>query len=289
MAENKNPIVGSIPLILPLLVVGGGLGYAYAAKLFDPALAQALIFGLAFALGGALLGLQLQGAKKVGEALDHSGKIESDMAQKISDTVSSTYSDVASQLKGTQDALSKVTGSLESSLGGHSSSLENSVMSLTSKLDDTYTSGTDELKSALSLHAGSMKEAGGEWSREIMGSFQQHAEMIQSGVDAMTQLDGTMRKNLEESLRAHTDRIAATTEALSENLSAISDVSKNIEKMLHIQEAIDGALDTMMKSDEFQKTIARMSDHLVKSDELLKQATRPRQIQLVETRVDRNA
>jgi len=110
-------------------------------------------------------------------------------------------------------------------------------------------------------------------------SLQGHTERAGKALQDHTQRE-------DASLQGHTDRIATTTQALSENLSAIGDLGKNIEKMLHIQEAIDGALDTMMKTDEFQKTIARLSDHLEKSDELLKQATRPRQIQLVEARVD---
>jgi chromosome segregation ATPase len=313
---------------------------------------QALVYAVVFALGGGLLGLQLHAAKKLSAALEHSGQVESDLAKAVGDSVSSTYTGIADKLKSSHDALEKLTGKLESSIGSHSASLENTVLSLTSKLDDTYTSGTDELKSALSVHAGSMKEAGGGWSKEILSSFRQHSVMIQSGVDALTQLDETLRTNLEKALKAntdrlekalkanteqvekalqghtdraekslqghtdraekalqghteredaslqghteraekalqgHTDRIAATTQALAESLSAIGDLGKNIEKMLHIQEAIDGTLDTMMKTDEFQKTIARLSDHLEKSDELLKLAIRPRQIQLVEARVD---
>ncbi|MFP6906495.1 MAG: hypothetical protein VCG02_14840, partial [Verrucomicrobiota bacterium] len=298
-------------------------------------------YAVVFALGGGLLGLQLHAAKKMSAALEHSSQVESDLAQTVGDSVSSTYTGIADKLKSSHDALEKLTGKLESSIGSHSASLENTVLSLTSKLDDTYTSGTDELKSALSVHAGSMKEAGGGWSKEILSSFRQHSVMIQSGVDALTQLDETLRTNLEKALKAntdrlekalkanteqvekalqghtdraekslqghteredvslqghteraekalqgHTDRIAATTQALSESLSAIGDLGKNIEKMLHIQEAIDGTLDTMMKTDEFQKTIAHLSDHLKKSDELLKLAIRPRQIQLVEARVD---
>lgn len=353
MSENKNPMVGAIPVILPFLVIGAFLGYALKSPdLLPPPVVQALVYAVVFALGGGLLGLQLHAARKMSAALEHSSQVESDLAQKVGESVSSTYTGIADKLKSSQDALEKLTGKLESSIGGHSASLENTVVSLTSKLDDTYTSGTDELKSALSVHAGSMKEAGGGWSKEILSSFRQHSVMIQSGVDALTQLDETLRTNLEKALTAntdrlekalkanteqvekalqghtdragkaleghteradasfqshtertsttlqghtdrtgkalqdHTDRIATTTQALSENLSAIGDLGKNIEKMLHIQEAIDGALDTVMKTDDFQKTIARLSDHLEKSDELLKQATRPRQIQLVEARVD---
>ena len=353
MSENKNPMVGAIPVILPFLVIGGFLGYAMKSPDLLPApVVQALVYAVVFALGGGLLGLQLHAAKKLSAALEHSGQVESDLAQAVGDSVSSTYTGIADKLKSSHDALEKLTGKLESSIGSHSASLENTVLSLTSKLDDTYTSGTDELKSALSVHAGSMKEAGGGWSKEILSSFRQHSVMIQSGVDALTQLDETLRTNLEKALKAntdrlekalkanteqvekalqghtdraekslqghteredvslqghteraekalqghtdrtekalqgHTDRIAATTQALAESLSAIGDLGKNIEKMLHIQEAIDGTLDTMMKTDEFQKTIAHLSDHLEKSDELLKLAIRPRQIQLVEARVD---
>jgi hypothetical protein len=342
MSENKNPMVGAIPVILPFLVIGAFLGYALKSPDLLPApVVQALVYAVVFALGGGLLGLQLHAAKKMSEALQHASQVESDLAQTVGDSVSSTYTGIADKLKSSQDALDKLTGKLESSIGSYSASLENTVVSLTSKLDDTYTSGTDELKSALSGHADSMKEAGGGWSKEILSSFRQHSVMIQSGVDALTQLDETLRTNLEKAFKAntdrlekalkanteqvekalqghteradasfqshtertsttlqghtertgqalqdHTDRIATTTQALSENLSAIGDLGKNIEKMLHIQEAIDGALDTVMKTDDFQKTIARLSDHLEKSDELLKQATRPRQIQLVEARVD---
>jgi len=353
MSEKKNPLVSSIPVILPLLVIGGTLGYLLESGLVDASIIKAAVYALVFGIGGALLGLQLQNAKRVKESHDNSDSVKANLAKEVSDAVSSTFSEFSEAIKGTEKTLNKLTSEISSSLGGHTSSLDNTVSTLASQLSDTYGGAAEEIKAALSEHAKLLEGAGGNWSEEIMNCFREHAEMIQSGVEALSAAENEWRSGLDSALNAHTDRlsaaeaksnadlegsltghtdrliaaeakwqsdlegsltghtdrlaaaetkwqtnlegvltghtdrVAAATEALSANLSAISDVSKNIEKMLHIQEAIDGALDTMNKSDEFQSTIRRLTKHLEDSDELLKRASKPRQIQLVESRVDK--
>ena len=284
MSDNKSPIIISIIL----LVIGLALGYLMSGDILSANIVKALAYAVVFGLGGAILGLQIQTTKRIAETQQNTETVQADLAKEVSQAVSSTYADFSESVKSTEKTLSKLTGEVSSSLGGHTSTLDNTVNTLSSQLSDSYGSGANEIKEALTTHAGVLSGAGTAWSTEIMSAFQEHAKMIQSGVGALSNAETQWQSNLESALTAHTDRLTAATEALSENLTAISDVSKNIEKMLHIQEAIDGALNTMNKSDDFQATIKRLSKHLEDSDKLLKQAAKPRQIQLVESRVEKS-
>ncbi|NLG35347.1 MAG: hypothetical protein GX548_08340 [Lentisphaerae bacterium] len=76
--------------------------------------------------------------------------------------------------------------------------------------------------------------------------------------------------------------LAKSQDQVAEQLGRLSELSASIDNIFKLQQAVDGALQGVAVSDEFKSTLTELQRHLAASDELLKAASKPRTIRLVE-------
>lgn len=110
------------------------------------------------------------------------------------------------------------------------------------------------LQEALSQHAEQVHTAGGGWSSQIEGVLAQHADNLQS-----------------------------STQQLASQLDKIAALEQDIEKILHVQEAVDNTIKSVTTTEEFRETLAVLRNHVEESDKLLRSLAKPRKIRLVES------
>lgn len=76
--------------------------------------------------------------------------------------------------------------------------------------------------------------------------------------------------------------LAKSQDKVTEQLGRVSDIAGSIDNIFKLQQAVDGTLKGVAVTDEFTSTLAEFKKHLAASDELLKNASKPRTIRLVE-------
>ena len=299
MAETKSPFAAAIPVILPLAVLGGVLGYLIESGKFPLGpVAGALAVG--FGLLGAFLAYQGQLLRRLGAAAEQQQNVQTDLAKQVSDSVSSAQAGLADQLKGSEKSLKAVSDAL-TGIAGH--------------VTQAYSGGADKLAAVLQSHKEDMNKMGVVWADQIHGVFEQHQKMVQSAVNAMNSAGEDWRTKLLGGLKEQFDRVQTSMASIVENgealrgkliggmqeqasslstssrlltdaVNRLGALGQDIEKLLHVQKAVDSTLETISKTEEFKKTISRLSDHLVESDRLLREVSKPKTIRLVEQAID---
>jgi hypothetical protein len=81
----------------------------------------------------------------------------------------------------------------------------------------------------------------------------------------------------------HETALKDANKAVAAQLERIVQMSENIEKILHMQKAVETSLRSVSTADEFQQTLAVLRTHIEKSDRLLEEVTKPRVIRLIES------
>lgn len=277
MADQKNPLSQSIPLILPFVVIGGALGYFIESGMFKNWPLAALL-AAGFGLIGALVGILNQATSRLGESLNKGESGQSDFASKIADSVTSAQGAFIEQLK----ASGKTLEGVAKQFGQSAETSQQALGGFNSQLKDVFGGGKNEMQSALTQHSESMASLGKGWSDEIHNVFKAHRDMLQNALDEMKLNSENWRGQLETSLMAHADSVSKSTQTLTASLQKISEMGQDIDKLLHTQQAIDSTLENMAKTEDFKKVIDRLASHLEDADKVLAQATKPRAIRLVE-------
>ena len=299
MAEIKSPFAAAIPVILPLATLGGVLGYLIeSGKVPLGPVAGAMAVG--FGLLGAFLAYQGQLLRRLSTSMDQQQNVQTDLAKQVSDAVISAQAGLADQLKGSEKSLKTVS---------------DAMTGIAAQVTQAYGGGADKLASVLQGHKDDMNKMGVLWADQIHGVFEQHQKMVQSAVNAMnaagedwrTKLLGGLKEQFErvetnltaivdkgESLRDkllsgmqdHVTSLSTSSRLLTDAVNRLGALGQDIEKLLHVQKAVDSTLETISKTEEFKKTISRLSDHLAESDRLLREVSKPKTIRLVEQAMD---
>jgi hypothetical protein len=152
-------------------------------------------------------------------------------------------------LKNVEKALATVVTDLT---GGLSNNAE--------KLKTMFSSHTHDMDSSLSGAVEEIGKAGAAWGGHLKGVTGEHAEKLQ-----------------------------AATQAIAAQLDKIMALEQDIQKVLHIQEVVDGTLKSVAATDEFKKTLEALRTHIEASDNLLREVAKPKTIRLVETDEDEKA
>lgn len=115
------------------------------------------------------------------------------------------------------------------------------------------------------------------------GKFQSvfggHAEEVQN---ALQGIGGVWKDQIAGILSEHAQKLSESNTALAAELDKIAALEKDIVKVLHVQETIEGTLKEIAASEEFKATLEELRTHLQESDQLLREAAKPRTIRLVE-------
>ena len=100
------------------------------------------------------------------------------------------------------------------------------------------------------------------------------ARNTQSQADAAAQLSAAQQNSAEQLAKAQ-DKIA-------EQLARVTEIAASVDQIFKLQQAVDATLKGVAVTDEFKSTLVELKRHLSESDQLLKNATKPRTIRLVE-------
>ncbi len=123
----------------------------------------------------------------------------------------------------------------------------------------------------------------------ISGLGDQIKSSLILGLQAMETSSSRSAEKMGAALSEHAQKVEASANALGTQLMRIAELEKSIEKILHVQEAVEATMKSVSASEETSKLFAALREHLVESDKLLREASRPRLIRLVETDQDTQA
>ncbi len=144
------------------------------------------------------------------------------------------------------------------------------------KLQSMLTAHTKELDRVMGAVIGQIKDSAGASSEKLQTTLGQHVEQIGQAGSAWSD-------QLKHVFAEHAGHIEASNLALIAQLDKIAELEKEVGKILHIQEAVEGAMKSVAASEEFQQTLASLRTHLEASDQLLAEVSKPRTIRLIET------
>lgn len=95
-------------------------------------------------------------------------------------------------------------------------------------------------------------------------------------------VESSAREQLKAVLTQHAESLNKAASAIAGQLDKIMQLEKEIQQVLHIQQMVDGSIKAVSSAEEFKATLAALRKHLEQSDSLIREATKPRTIRLVE-------
>lgn len=225
-------------------------------------------------------------ADTIGKAIDEAFKKyipqPDAMASAIKDATVKAGEDIANKVQSSQKAMADTQKSLmdkwvdtEKKLAEVLKNTENAMSSSTAELSKTVSSLSGSVKDAMGDSVGNMQKV---LSSNVQELSKVNSESTTAMKSALTEAFETTKAGLVE----HADKLTQANQALVKQLEKIQELEKDIQKVLHIQEAVDGTLKTVTTTEEFRKTLETLQNHITQADKLIVEATRPRQIKLVE-------
>lgn len=135
--------------------------------------------------------------------------------------------------------------------------IEKALGTVVTDLTGGLSTNAEKMKTALGHHIESIDKAGSSWGGQLKGVLNEHAE-----------------------------KLTSAGQALAGQLEKIAQLEKEIQKVLHVQQVVDGTIKNVSSAEEFKQTLASLRTHLQESDTLLKKLTeelaKPKTIRLVE-------
>lgn len=107
-------------------------------------------------------------------------------------------------------------------------------------------------------------------------------EALTAHVQQMEKIAAANREQLNAALTQHAQSMNKASEAIAGQLDKIMQLEKEIQQVLHIQQVVDGSIKAVSGAEEFKSTLTALRTHLAQSDTLIREATKPRTIRLVE-------
>ena len=142
----------------------------------------------------------------------------------------------------------------EKQTSGNLEGAKKALESLAASFSSGQSTGVEKLQAALSAHV-------------------QQLEKITTASNAQAQ----------GSMNSHSEQLAKASQAIASQLEKIMALEKDIQKVLHLQQVVDGTMKSVATAEEFKQTLTVLRTHIEASDKLLKELAKPRTIRLVET------
>lgn len=140
--------------------------------------------------------------------------------------------------------------------------------------------GAEKINKALAETAEAMTSGLGAGTEKLQSAFSGHAQEVQN---ALQGIGGVWRDEISGALSEHAQQLTAANNSLAAELQKIAVLEKDIVKLLHLEETVEGAMKEIAASTEFKATLEGLRTHLAESDQLLREAAKPRTIRLVES------
>lgn len=195
----------------------------------------------------------------------------------------------------------QIGGAVRSGLVGALQEVQRSIEQLQAKLSEQQKTVGESLAKALSASASELQtvqqalaaaaseiqkgiSSGAEqWKAVLQAQSQALEEAVSKLPDRAVQAYVTGAERVDAALRQHAEQVLAAAQGLQAQLDRIGQLAGSIEKVLRVQETVEQAMKTVAASEEFRRTLEDLRQHLAASDALLKEATKPRIIRLVES------
>ena len=231
-------------------------------------------------------------------------------------TLSTTAGATNLDLKNTEKALSSIATELNKKLSTNTKDLQKVLTEHTTQMEKMLASASEDFKDGSIAGSSQLQKMLTEQSTlmatttdKFSGILSEHTEnLAKTFDDAGTKLkDSTMaggaylktalgeheqllsnqgdswKEQLQTALKEHSSMVSAANKELAEQLNAITKIAASIDEVLQVQKTIEGTMQQVKTSSEFEALLSTLNKHLETSDELLKQAAKPKRIRLVET------
>ncbi len=217
---------------------------------------------------------QLASALK--EAVETAGNAQRAEAEKLSKAIAESASALKEAVeaagKTQRDEAEKLNQAFAESAAGVKDGLAAAGQSAAEPLQKANTA----LKEAAESVSGSIGAAA-EKLQAVLGG---HAQEVQN---ALQGVGGAWRDEISGALSEHAQKLSEANNQLAAQLEQIATLEKEIVKILHVQETVEGAMKEVAASEEFKATLEALRTHVQESDKLLREVAKPRTIRLVES------
>ena len=126
------------------------------------------------------------------------------------------------------------------------------------------------------------QEAAGPIAKAHQEAAAQVVKAQQEATGQIAKAQGDMAAKLAATQQETSSQLAKAQDKIAEQLGRITELASSIDKILKLQQAVDGTLKGVTMTEEFKSTLVELKRHLAESDALLKNAAKPRTIRLVE-------
>jgi len=178
--------------------------------------------------------------------------------------VSKKTSEVVTQL---QDVLGKLTSQTQEKTSTWAADVQKALASHASQVGGVGTTWSQQVATVLSQHSDKLQET----NQQIADILSQHVTLLQQANQQMASL-----------LSDHGKSLKSVNADLGAKLDKIATLQSEVDKVLHVQEMVDGAIRGVTASQEFAGLLQSIRAHLSESDKVLREISRPRKIRLVE-------
>lgn len=216
------------------------------------------------AMKNAVAGVVNDVARQVEKMETTLAKNQSELVGKWMDAATTTTTD----LKSAEKALSAVVNDLT---GGLSSNMD--------KMKVAFSAHTHDLDKAMGTLAGRVKEMQSVELTKLQEALEGSVAQIgKAGENWGTQLQTVLSESI--------NRMTTASQNLADQLGKIAVLEADIEKVLHVQGAVEQTMKAVASTEEFKQTMDAIRSHLEESDKMLRELAKPRTIRLVETDAD---
>jgi len=186
-------------------------------------------------------------------------------------------------------SIEKAAGTVEERFSGLTQKYEATLKDLTGRLADSMASVGSSIEGAIRTALTDMQQQDAQLIasrkqiaqeetdrlRQMMTEVQQGAAKVsqdyQRGIEAM---QGQARDAVEKSMGAAKD--------LAQRMAEVATLASGIERLLHVNQAVDKSLATLATSEDFTRTLVELRNHLATTDAFCDRLSQPRTIMLEE-------
>ena len=193
----------------------------------------------------------------------------------------------STNLEGAKKALESLAASFSSGQSTGVEKLQAALASHVQQLEKVTTASNAQAQGSMSTHAEQLKKAFESLASTLSSGQAAGAEKLQAALAAHVQqlekITSAANAQAQGSLATHGDQFTKASQAIATQLEKIMALEKDIQKVLHLQQLVDGTMKSVSAAEEFKQTLSTLRTHIEASDKLLKELSKPRTIRLVET------
>ena len=271
--ESKRGLA-AMPVIVILALLGGALGYVYAAGI-APEIALAVFSAAVLGLLGAVA-TKSNAPVEIPEPPAPAGPIDAEgLATAFQASLESVTTDFQSTASTLSQELSTASANISDSLTGAAGAFHIDTAGITNSLTSATSGMSASLGEASSNMGTNLKSLFDAHTAELQSTLASHSSAIN---DSLSSLDGQADK-INDALNS---QIAQISSELGSRLDNIQQLAGDIDSVLKSTEATNAALQAMNSSENFRATMDAIKDQMKQSVAALQEATKPRTFTFVD-------